>query len=65
MESAPVEGTRFYFTFLFINAKTKKIKTAADNIIGVKCIKDAMGLKILVVEDNAINASILISFLEK
>ena len=65
VESAPGEGARFYFTLRFINAKPKDIKTADENIMGVKCIKDTMGLRILVVEDNEINASILISFLKK
>ncbi len=65
VESAPGEGARFYFTLPFINAKPKEIKAADENIMGVKCIKDTVGLRILVVEDNAINASILISFLKK
>ena len=65
MESSFGEGARFYFTIPFTNAKAKEIKVEEENMTGIECIKDTKGLRILVVEDNEINANILISFLKK
>ena len=65
VESALGEGARFYFSIPFTNAKAKEIKVKDENNTVVECIKDTKGLRILIVEDNEINASILTSFLKK
>ena len=65
VESALGEGARFYFSIPFTNAKAKEIKVKDENNMVVECIKDTKGLRILIVEDNEINASILTSFLKK
>jgi signal transduction histidine kinase/CheY-like chemotaxis protein len=64
VESAIGEGARFFFSIPFENAKIKEVKTPKDNGFGSD-ITDTRGLRVLVVEDNEINASILISFLHK
>ncbi len=63
VESEPERGSRFYFTITFQTAaKTQpfneKIAAATNDI-------DIRGVKILIVEDNEINATILKSFLKK
>ena len=62
VESELEKGSRFYFTIPFETAKPAvplfDIPSAEDNA-------DIRGIKILVVEDNEINATILKSFLKK
>jgi signal transduction histidine kinase/ActR/RegA family two-component response regulator len=65
VESDLGEGSRFYFSIVFENAPPEEIKATNENIIGIENIADTNGLRVLVVEDNEINASILISFLHK
>lgn len=65
VESEPGEGSRFYFTVPFENAKPKEEKAKVQHDPGFEHITDTHGLRILVVEDNAINATILISFLKR
>ena len=65
VESNPGEGTRFYFSIGFENVKEGSVedKTAALNAAANAV--DTRGIRVLVVEDNEINAKILISFLGK
>ncbi len=65
VESEPGEGALFYFTVSFENEKKKEVSTVGEKNTGTETAADTRGLKILVVEDNEINASILISFLSK
>ncbi len=65
VESVPGEGSSFYFSVCFDNAKPKEIKAKVQHDVGFEHITDTQGLRILVVEDNAINATILISFLRR
>ena len=65
VESDLSEGSCFYFSINFENAPPEEIKVKSENIFGIETIAATNGLKILVVEDNEINASILISFLHK
>ncbi len=65
VESVPGEGSSFYFSVCFDNAKPKEIKAKVQHDVGFEHITDTHGLRILVVEDNAINATILISFLRR
>ena len=65
VESEPGEGSRFYFSVSFENALPKEIKPKVQHDPGFEHITDTHGLRILVVEDNAINATILISFLRR
>lgn len=65
VESDLGEGSRFYFSISFDNAPESSVKVKNDNINLFENTADTNGLKILVVEDNEINASILISFLHK
>lgn len=65
VNSNPDEGSCFDFTICFENAKAKEIKPKIEHDNGFEHITDTRGLKILVVEDNIINAEILISFLHK
>ncbi len=63
VESELEKGSRFYFTLPF--AIAKKEKTAIESNNESKNDTDIRGIKILVVEDNEINATILKSFLKK
>ncbi len=65
VESEPGEGSRFYFSVSFENALPKEAKPKVQHEPGFEHITDTHGLRILVVEDNAINATILISFLRR
>ena len=65
VESVPGEGSCFHFSVCFENAKPKEIKAKVQHDVGFEHITDTQGLRILVVEDNAINATILISFLHR
>jgi signal transduction histidine kinase len=65
VESALGEGARFYFSIPFNNAKPQEVKAKEENILGPGTLADTKGLRILVVEDNEINAGILVSFLKK
>ncbi len=65
VESVPGEGSRFYFSISFEKAKPKEVKPKVPVVTGFENISDTRGLRILVVEDNEINATILISFLRK
>jgi len=65
VESDLGEGSRFYFSISFDNALEAPVKVKNDSIKLFENTADTKGLKILVVEDNEINAGILISFLHK
>ncbi|WP_301921215.1 ATP-binding protein [Ferruginibacter sp.] len=65
VESVPGEGSCFHFSVCFENGKPKEIKAKVPHDVGFEHITDTQGLRILVVEDNAINATILISFLHR
>ncbi|MDN3656922.1 response regulator [Ferruginibacter paludis] len=65
VESEPGEGASFYFSVCFENAQLKEPKAPVPHEAGFEHITDTKGLRILVVEDNAINATILISFLRR
>jgi signal transduction histidine kinase/CheY-like chemotaxis protein len=62
VESAPEKGSRFYFTLEFETALTA---TSAFDLPVAEDNADIRGIKVLVVEDNEINAKILKSFLKK
>lgn len=63
VESELGSGSRFYFT---VNLETtKKIQPTIEQLTAPEVIVDIRGIKILVVEDNEINAKILKSFLKK
>ncbi len=62
VESEPGKGSKFYFTLNF-DISVKKL--FAEPIPAEDVIVDIRGIKILVVEDNEINAKILKSFLKK
>lgn len=64
VESTMGEGSRFFFTLTLENAITT-IVPAGDVALQPNVIEDTRGLRVLVVEDNEINASILINFLQK
>jgi CheY-like chemotaxis protein/nitrogen-specific signal transduction histidine kinase len=63
VESELERGSRFYFTIGFEHGI--KIQPAVEKIVLPKNNIDIMGIKILIVEDNVINATILKSFLKK
>jgi signal transduction histidine kinase/CheY-like chemotaxis protein len=65
VESSMGEGSLFYFSIPFENAREKEMNSTSEKTIGVENFADTKGLRVLVVEDNEINASILISFLRK
>lgn len=65
VESNPGEGTRFYFSIPFETASADDIKEKASNNKSADSTSDTRGIRVLVVEDNEINARILISFLSK
>lgn len=65
VESTPGQGTRFYFSIPFETATADEIKVKSANELSIEGLSDTRGLRILVVEDNEINARILISFLKK
>ncbi len=65
VESNPGEGTRFYFSIPFEIATMEEINDKSANDSSIESLSDTRGLRILVVEDNEINARILISFLKK
>ena len=64
VESDLGEGSCFYFSITFENASPEEIKVS-EKVPGIESSADTKGLKVLVVEDNEINAGILISFLHK
>ncbi len=64
VESTLKEGSCFFFTLTFENA-VATILPVADNTLSPAIKEDTRGLRVLVVEDNEINASILINFLQK
>jgi signal transduction histidine kinase len=64
VESTPGMGTRFHFNILFDHAITHAVKENKGNSITTD-MADTNGIRVLVVEDNEINARILISFLKK
>ena len=63
VESEQGKGTKFYFTLEFPLAKS--MNTVSDEFIVPEQPKDIRGVRILVVEDNEINAAILKGFLDK
>jgi signal transduction histidine kinase len=63
VESEPGKGTRFYFTIKFPLAVNNSV-ALQDFTVAEKPV-DIRGVRILVVEDNEINASILKGFLDK
>ncbi|MEO6229353.1 MAG: response regulator [Ferruginibacter sp.] len=63
VESELGTGSRFHFTITF--ETTKKTLPAIEQLTTPKVHIDIRGIKILVVEDNEINAKILKSFLKK
>jgi signal transduction histidine kinase/ActR/RegA family two-component response regulator len=65
VESDLGEGSRFYFSINFENAPPQKISEATETNNVVDSTADTKGLRILVVEDNEVNADILTSFLHK
>lgn len=65
VESSLGEGSLFYFSIPFENAREKEMDVTNEKTLGVENFADTKGLRVLVVEDNEINASILISFLRK
>lgn len=64
VESALGEGSRFYFTIPLEMAGENEVIIRHDTAVPID-VPDTRGLKILVVEDNEINAGILTSFLRK
>ena len=64
VESVANEGSRFYFTLDFKVETASLIKDSLDNAAD-HVAHDIRGLRVLVVEDNEINANILKSFLRK
>lgn len=64
VESELQKGSRFYFTLRFRIAESP-VKKKIENIISSQPEKDIRGLRVLIVEDNEINANILKSFLQK
>ncbi len=65
VESALGEGARFYFTIPFEIAGVYEVPAPDDHHTLGELTPDTRGLRVLVVEDNEINASILTSFLRK
>jgi signal transduction histidine kinase/CheY-like chemotaxis protein len=63
VESNPGKGTRFYFSITFPLAAT--YNEVPGEFLPAEQPKDIKGVRILVVEDNEINASILSGFLNK
>lgn len=63
VESEPGIGSRFHFTVTFDTVVQKQL--AAEVIAPAKDNVDIRGIRILIVEDNLINATILKSFLKK
>ncbi len=64
VESTMGTGSRFFFTLTFENALATVVPVV-DAAQLPNIIEDTRGLRVLVVEDNEINASILINFLQK
>ncbi len=64
VESTIKQGSCFFFTLTFENALAS-IEPVSDVAHLPGIIEDTRGLRLLVVEDNEINASILIKFLQK
>lgn len=65
VDSAPGEGTRFFFSIPFTLASVNDLRSNLSGNTVAESFTDTKGLRILVVEDNEINASILMSFLRK
>ena len=63
VESELEKGARFYFTLNFESAAI--IQAPKEISIVPEVIKDIRGVRVLIVEDNEINATILRSFLHK
>lgn len=63
VESEPEKGSRFFFTAGFETAPI--MITSNESKEEIKPSKDIRGIRVLVVEDNEINAGILKSFLQK
>lgn len=64
LESELHKGTRFFFTLPFKLMPQPSMGMKANNAIN-DTIKDIRGVRVLIVEDNEINANILKSFLSK
>ncbi len=64
VESTIKQGSCFFFTLTFENALASVVPLS-DAALLPGIIEDSRGLRVLVVEDNEINASILIKFLQK
>lgn len=64
LDSELNKGTRFFFTLPFKSASESSSKINDNNPLN-KLVKDVRGVRVLIVEDNEINASILKSFLSK
>ena len=64
LDSELQKGTRFFFTLSFKIASQPASRVTANSALP-DLIKDIRGVRVLIVEDNEINASILKSFLSK
>jgi CheY-like chemotaxis protein len=66
VDSTPGEGSRFYFEASFETAHFNEVKEDINHsLVTAGNLTDTKGIRVLVVEDNEINARILISFLHK